>query len=259
MTPTMMQSPVAPWTPSPPTEEAERERAVRFDNPYLPLPPADGMASCRAALAGLIEAIDAAQAGERLVVDRISIGVREKGEADARHAVARTAVISAREASAADMKAWFEGGCQGERPDGAATLSGAMAAEAEALAAVEVITAALDAMHLDHEAARLLTVQAQHAAGLARDRIVAEHASALAADLVAADERAAGLRRVLRGFYRSAQGGPNRIPASVEAALPVKRDFDTHVLPAAQAQEALWRDARAALMRDPQTELPRVD
>lgn len=233
--------------------QAAREGKVSAPSSVLPEPHDD--AGRRKALGAAQQALTAAQEAEHTIVNRISAAVREKSDAEARHALARGATATAQDAAAQATKTWIANDCQGGRPDMTGAVAAAVTAEAMALADTDVMTAALDALRLDHEAAQTGTKQAQAVVAVAVDRIISAYASELAAKLAAADKLAAELRQCLSAFCRSVPVS-SVVPASVKEAMPVQHVPVELYGSVATAETARWSRWRAALMLDPQAEFP---
>jgi hypothetical protein len=204
-------------------------------------------ATLREALAARLAELAEAREAERVITSRISTAVREKGISEARHAAAVTLTTSARDAAAQAMKEWLATS-DGDRPT-AEAVSSAVAVEAAALADVQVISAARDALRLDHEHAIGHTAKVQQAAGLVRDQIVGAIASALGAELVEVDERALELRRTLSEMFRALPMN-TVVPAGVREALAPKHVPWESISPIPTPGEARWTKLRTELMQD---------
>lgn len=218
---------------------------------WTPPPPAtlviEDEAALRAALGERLLALSFARGAELAVAARVSVAVREKGEAQGRHAAAAEKTAAARREAASAMQAWLASQ-DTDRP-GSEALSAALAAEAAASIDFEVMESVLGGLEVEHEHAIAETKRALHDAEMMRNRVVLAQACRMAAELNEADERALELRRSLDELFLAL---PVKLPAPAgirEAMVPKNLPFNASSgTPGVQRWSKLMTD----LLADPQ-------
>lgn len=197
--PTHVRTAESPWAaPAPAKLVVEDETALR-----------SALADCLSALADAREA-------ELAVAARVSVAVREQGDAEERHAVAVSKTVAARREAAAAMQAWLSSP-DTDRP-GSGALSAAQAVEAAAKTDVEVMESVLAGLKSEYEAAIAETKRVLREAEMIRDRVVLAQACQMAAELIELDERALELRRTLEEMFLALPVNLPR-PAGIREAM----------------------------------------
>ncbi len=204
-------------------------------------------AALRSTLADRLAALAGAREAELAVAARVSVAVREKGEAQGRHAAAAEKTAAARREAASAMQAWLASQ-DTDRP-GSEALSAALAAEATAKVDVEVMESVLGGLKGEHEAAISETKRALHDAQMIRDRVVLAQACRMAAELNEADERALELRRSLEELFLAL---PVKLPVPAgirEAMVPKTTPFNVSSYSPGVRR---WSEHLKDLLADPQ-------